>query len=185
MATVTEKTRYTPEDLLKITDRPMPELIDGELVEREPMGAEFDGIAAMILGLLWSYVTPRKLGRLHGSQGGYQIFPGDPGKVRIPDVSFTRIDRLPPGGPPKGHNRVPPDLVVEVISPNDQAEDVLAKIDDYQLAGIPLIWVVNPRNRTIRPYLLSGAGPALHVGDTLEGNEVLPGFSCPVAAVFE
>ena len=182
MASVRER-QYTPEDLLNITDRPMPELVDGKLVERK-MGEEADGIAATIIFLLNAFVRPRKLGKVGSSQCGFQIFPDKPRKVRIPDASFTRREKMK-DGPAKGHSKVVPDLVVEVISPNDQAADVLAKIDEYQSAGVPLIWVVNPESRTVRPYLLNGSAPVFRVGDTLTGGEVLPGFECPVAAIFE
>src|SRR4051812_9911311 len=117
MATITQ-TRYTPEDLLAIDDRPMPELVDGRLLERE-VGQKSDAIAATMLAILWVFVRENDLGLVNGSQGGYQIFPDDPGKVRIPDVSFTRRDRLSPSGPAEGHSRIAPDLVVEVTAPND------------------------------------------------------------------
>jgi len=176
--------RYTPEDLLKITDRPMPELVDGELVEREPMGQRADAVASRLIMRLGNYSEAHLPGVVNGAHGSFQIFPGDPGKVRIPDVSFTRKDRLPGGEPAEGHGRVAPDLVVEVISPNDLASDLFQKIDDYQSAGIPLIWVVNPETCTVRPITLNGEGPSLRLGDTLRGGEVLPGFECPVASLF-
>jgi len=184
MATVTRK-RYTPEDLLKITDRPMPELIDGELVEREPMGQEADEIGLNIGALLKAYSKGTLPGVVNGSEGSYQVFPDDPKKVRIPDVSFTRRDRIPGGKSAKGHGRVAPDLVVEVISPNDKAAKVFRKVRDFLDAGIPLIWVVNPGTRDVLVIRADGTGTFLKVGDTLDGGDVLPGFSCPVAALFE
>jgi Uma2 family endonuclease len=129
MATVT-KTQYAPEDLLEIDDRPMPELVDGELVERE-MGQRSDAIAFRIGRKVGNFVDEHGLGLCNGSQGSYQIFPDDPNKVRIPDFSFTRLDRLPTGTPAEGHARIAPDLVVEVVSPNDIAEYVQEKIDDF------------------------------------------------------
>jgi Uma2 family endonuclease len=178
-------TRSTPEDLLKITDRPMPELVDGELVEREPMGQKADVVASNIIHLLRCYSLASLPGIVTGAHGSVQAFPDDPNKVRIPDAAFTRRERLPEGLPFEGHGRVAPDLVVEIISPNDRAADLDAKIDDYQAAGVPLIWVVNPEIRTVRPYTLTGNVPPLHLGSTLTGGSVLPGFSCPVAAIFD
>jgi len=184
MATATP-TRHTPEDLLEIDDRPMPELIDGELVEREPMGQEADGIGCKVIALLMAYSGAMMPGLVNGAQGSFQIFPDDPNKVRIPDVSFTRRDRLPEGKPARGHGRVAPDLAVEVISPNDIASDVQRKIRDFLDAGIPLIWVVNPDTRDVQVIRADGTGALLKVGDTLDGGAILPGFSCPVAALFE
>src|SRR5262245_60565116 len=118
---------HTPEELLEISDRPMPELIDGQLVERPPMGLKADAAAARILRLVGNYVDDHQLGVVNGSQGSFQIFPDAPRKVRIPDVSFTRRERLPGGQVQEGHGTIAPDLVVEVISPNDLAVDVATK----------------------------------------------------------
>ena len=92
MATI--ESSVTPEDLLKIRDRPMPELVDGQLLEREPMGQEADGIAATIIMLIRTFAKQTKLGFVDGSQGGYRIFLMIPQKVRVPDVSFTRWERF-------------------------------------------------------------------------------------------
>lgn len=176
--------RYTPEDLLEITDRLMPELVDGELVEREPMGQRADEIGLNIGCFLKSYSVTKLPGVVNGAHGSIQVFPDDPSKVRIPDASFTRRDRMPGGVAFEGHSRVVPDLAVEVISPNDKLGEFEAKMEDYQSAAIPLIWVVNPELRTVRVYTPTGAGPLLHEGDILRGGDVLPGFECPVAAIF-
>ena len=183
MATVT-KTQYTPEDLLEIDDRPMPELVDGELVERD-MGQESDSIAALLIIFLGSFVLANKLGLVNGSQGSYQVFPDDPNKVRIPDVSFTRRERLPNARAAKGHGRIPPDLAIEVISPNDKAKDVNQKINDFLAAGIPLIWVVYPDSQTVTVFRRDGSAQKLKVGDFLDGETILPGFRLEVAALFE
>jgi Uma2 family endonuclease len=184
MATLTE-TQYTPEDLLEITDRPMPELIDGQLRERPLMGQKSDAIAARATLLIGSHVETHKLGLTHGAQGSYQIFPHDPRRVRIPDVSFTKQDRLPTQGPAEGHSRTVPDLVVEVISPNDIAADLEEKIEDFLSAGVPLIWVLNPETRTVQVYRGNGSGSRLRPGDALDGGDVLPGFRCEIATLFE
>ena len=182
MATIT---RYEPEDLLEITDRPMPELIDGQLVEREPMGQLSDAVAANVLRLVGNFVDGQQLGLVNGAQGSYQIFPDDPKKVRIPDVSFTRRERLPESGPAEGHGRIAPDLVVEVISPNDLAAEVFIKVEDFLGAGVPLIWVVNPPSRNVQVIRVNGEGSFLGVGDTLDGEDVLPGFQCLVEELFK
>jgi Uma2 family endonuclease len=182
MATVTEP-RITPEDLLTISDRPMPELVDGQLVERD-MSQGSDLIAARILGLLWDHVEAHQLGFVNGAQGSYQVFPFDPDRVRIPDVSFTRRERLSASGPSKGHGRVAPDLVVEVMSTNDSALTLDAKIEDYLEVGIPLIWVVNPETRTVRVLRSDRSSVNLRPKDTIDGGEVIPGFRCQVESFF-
>src|SRR5207253_2879695 len=99
-------------------------LIDGQLVEREPMGRKSDAVAFRIGRLIGNFVDEHRLGVMNGAQGSYQIFPDDPKKVRIPDVSFTHRERIPKEGVEEGHGKIAPDLVVEVISPNDLAVDL-------------------------------------------------------------
>ncbi|WP_435018940.1 Uma2 family endonuclease [Tundrisphaera sp. TA3] len=181
MATISPP-EITPEDLLAIRDRPMPELVEGELVER-PMGQKSDGIASLLLFYLMQHVVPNRLGWVNGAQGSYQIFPDDPKKVRIPDGSFTRLERLP-NGFSEGHGRVAPDLVFEIISPKDLAEDLEHKVMDYLSAGIPMVWVVYPRARVVRVIRGDGTGGHLRSGDVLSGEDILPGFTCPVASLF-
>jgi Uma2 family endonuclease len=183
MATATPA-RHTPEELLEISDRPMPELIEGQLVEREPMGQKADAVAANVLFAVYCLVKPQQLGVVNGAQGSFQIFPDDPEKVRIPDVSFTRRERLPEGQVAEGHARIAPDLVVELVSPNDLAVDLMAKIRDYLNAGVPLIWVANPETRDIFVFRSDRTGAILSGGDVLDGGDVLPGFRCPVADLF-
>lgn len=183
MAIVPEAT-CTPEDLLTITDRPMPELVGGQLVERPPMGQKADAFAARILIWIGRFVEQHALGLMNRAQGSYQIFPHDPKKVRIPDVSFIRADRLPPEGPMEGHCRIVPDLVVEVVSPNDIAEELDEKIEDFLQAGVPLVWVLNPHTRTVQIHRAGGHDSRLRHGDILDGEDVLPGFRCEVARLF-
>ena len=182
MATDTQ-VRYTPEDLLEITDRPMPELIDGELVERE-VGQKSDSIAASALAIIWMFVNEARLGLVNGAQGSYQIFPGEPTKVRIPDVSFTRWDRLPSREPAAGHGRVVPDLIVEVVSPNDTYSSVQAKVAEFLAVGVRLVWILVPETRSVEVHRGDHTGLTLLLGDILDGEDVLPGFRCEIASLF-
>lgn len=183
MATVTPS--VTPEDLLKIHDRPMPELVGGELLEREPMGMKAEIVASRLNRWIGNHVESHDLGFMLGSQGGYQCFPDDPRKVRVPDVSFVRKDRMPPGPPPDGHCRTVPELVVEVVSPNNQVGELNIKIEDFLNAGVPLVWVADPQARTIDVHRAGGSASRLRIGDSLDGENVLPGFRCEVAKLFE
>ncbi len=184
MATATKK-RYTPEDLLRITDRPMPELVNGRLVEREPMGQEADAVCLTIGHILMKYAQNTLPGLVNTSSCGYQIFPDDPNKVRIPDASFTRRERLSSPHGARGHSKVVPELIVEVISPRDKAEELYLKLWDYHRAGVPWVWVVNPRGKTVQTIHADGNGTLLGPEDMLDGGDILPGFSCRVAALFE
>lgn len=149
VAVATEnKTRYTPEDLLAMPEAKNYELVDGRLVERN-MGAESSWIGGRLHSRLDLFCDEHGLGWVWPADNGYQCFPHAPQLVRRPDVSFIRAGRLPGGQLPKGHVRIPPDLVVEVVSPNDLVYEVEEKVDDYQKAGVPLIWVIHPENRTV------------------------------------
>ena len=173
----------TPEDLLRLEERSMPEIVNGRLVPRG-CGWYADGIATKVVGLIGKHVVPNKLGVMNGARGSYQIFPGDANRVRVPSVSFTRRERLSPDGLFQGHARIAPDLVVLVIFPGDPAAETFARIDDYQSAGVPLVWVVDPGTESVHVYRLDGSVARLREGDMLTGGEVLPGFEFPVARVF-
>jgi Uma2 family endonuclease len=85
---------------------------------------------------------------------------------------------------PEGWARIAPDLVVEVISPNDLAYEVDEKVEEYGRVDVPLTWVVNPHTRTVVVHRADGSISRLREGDELSGESVIPGFRCPVSAIF-
>ena len=121
---------------------------------------------------------------MYSSDGGFVLFP-DRETVRVPDVAFVRADRMPQGEARRHFPRLAPDLVVEVLSPTDRASDVLAKVAMYLDAGVPLIWLIDPDERTVTVLAANTAPVTLHTGDTLDGGEVLPDFQIAVADIFE
>lgn len=159
------------------------ELIDGELVEMTPSADESSSIAATIIGFLAPHVRAHHLGRVYAPDGGFVLFPDRP-TVRVPDVAFVRADRAPQGAARKHFPRLAPDLVVEVLSPSDRTSDVVAKLEMYQEAGVPLIWLVDPDNQTVTVIAAGKSTVVLRQGDTLDGGDILPGFSVPVAELF-
>jgi Uma2 family endonuclease len=182
MATATRRL-YTPEDLER-TEGPRPDLVDGKLVWRDLMGQEADLVIGVIIELLRVFSRATLPGFVNGPEGGYQVFP-ERNRVRFPDVSFTRLDRVPGGRPAKGHSRIVPDLVVEVVSPNDRVNKLQAKLRDFRAVGVPMIWVVYPEFREVEILRPDGSSRRLGASDILDGGDALPGFSCPVAALFE
>jgi Uma2 family endonuclease len=174
---------HTPEELLRMPDGNRYDLIDGNLVERG-MGAEAGLVAAKIIHLLLQFVDANDLGFVYTSDGGYQIFPGRPKRVRFPDCSFVAHGRLPDDRTPAGHIRIPPDLMVEVVSPNDAAYEVEEKIEEYLEAGVKLLWVVYPNTQRVWVVRLNGVPSRLGVNDELTGDDVIPGFTCRVAQLF-
>ena len=90
---------------------------------------------------------------------------------------------MPQGQARKSFPRLAPDLVVEVLSPSDRTSDVVAKLEMYQEAGVPLIWLVDPDAMTVT-VIASGSTRVLQLNDTLDGDDVLPRFTVPVAEIF-
>lgn len=159
------------------------ELVNGELVEMSPSAEEPSAISAAITGLLWHFVRTHRLGRVYTAEGGFVLFP-DRATVRAPDIAFVRADRVPHGEARKHFARLAPDLVVEVLSPTDRTSEVVAKIEMYQEAGVPLIWLVDPAEATITVIAAGQPTTILKSADTLDGGDVLPGFPMPVADIF-
>ncbi len=179
--------RVTAEELLAMPDDKRFELVNGELVEHN-MSWESERIGTNLIVLLGSFVRKQNSGEVNGSSAGYQcfeeIFPDDPDRVRKPDVSFISANRLPRPPISRGNCTIVPDLAVEVISPNDLSEDVEEKVDEYLRAGVRLVWVVHPQAKTIRIHRANGSVQVLRLADELSGEEVIPGFRCPVSEVF-
>ena len=181
VATAT-KTRYTPEDLLAMPDGKGYELVNGELVGHE-MGMESNWVATRLASRIDRVCEARRAGWVLTAEAGYQCFPHDPGRVRKPDVSFIRQGRLPGGVLPKGWARIHPDLAVEVVSPNDLADELDEKLDDYEKAGVPLIWVIYLGSRTVMVYRADGTVGRLREEEELSGEDVIPGFRCRVREI--
>ena len=77
-----------------------------------------------------------------------------------------------------------PDVCVEVISPTDIYDEVEAKVEGYLRDGVRLVWVFNPRRKTVKVHTPSGI-ISLTITDTLDGGNVLPGFKLPLADIFQ
>jgi Uma2 family endonuclease len=174
---------YTPEDLLTIEGGRSYELVGGRLVEKN-LGLEASAVVVNLLTLLRTHVKAHRLGHVLEGESGYQIFSEEPNRVRKPDGSFIAHGRLPDERLPRGHCRIPPDLVVEVVSPNDLAEEVNQKATEYLGADVRLLWVVYPGTKTVHVFRRGGGAAWLTAADELSGEDVVAGFSCRVAEVF-
>ena len=177
-------TLYTPADLLTLPDYGRFELLDGHLVERK-MGAQSSYAATNMLILIGYFVRSNNLGLVFQADCGYQIFAEDPGRVRFADVSFIRCGRLPEDRPPLGHCRLAPELVIEAVSPHDTASELEAKIAQWLSAGVQLVWVLYPETHRIHVHRPDGTVTTLPSGAQLSGEDIVPGFQCQVAEVFQ
>jgi Uma2 family endonuclease len=169
----------TADELLRlaVADK-RTELVRGQLVVRELAGYRHGDVAARILGALFAFVNSRALGRVFTAETGFPL-RRKPDTVRAADVSFVRQDRLPHPAP-RGFAELAPDLVVEVLSPDDRPGEVLSKVGDWLEAGARLVWVIDPERRDARVYRADGSQLHLSEGDQLDGESVVPGFQCAV-----
>jgi Uma2 family endonuclease len=159
------------------------ELIRGELTVMTPAGSEHGKIAGSVAILLGAHVRAKQLGEVLVAEPGFLI-ARNPDTVRAPDVAFISKEHVPASGLPKGYAPFAPDIAVEVLSPSDAQVDVEEKVDQWLKAGAALVWVVNPRGRTVTVHR-SGRDPrVLRENDVLGGEEVCPGFSVRVADLF-
>lgn len=171
---------YTPEEFLLLADARRYELVDGCLLERA-MSRTSSQIAAIITAMLVAATQARRLGEVYTADLGIQIFPNRR-DVRFADVSFIRSDRAPVEE--QGYLQVAPDLVVEVVSPGNTADEVVEKALLWLSAGVRLVWVVYPHARQVHVYRASGHHAILTAGDQLDGEDVVPGFATPVGEIF-
>lgn len=165
-------------------DQPRFEWVKGQLKEKPSIGARANRIATVLAGLLDAHARANRLGLVFAEGCGYQAFPTEPKRVRFPDVSFVARGRLPNNEPPDGHVRIPPDLEVELVSPHELAEETEGRVADYLAAGVKLLWIIYPRTRSI--WILHRDGTAARLGETheLSGEDVIPGFTCPIRTLF-
>ncbi|MCY3920122.1 MAG: Uma2 family endonuclease [Chloroflexi bacterium] len=182
--TTTETTLLTADELLRLSARGVRgELIRGVLYETMPAGELHGKIVMRLGGALFGFVEPRGLGTLVASDSGVWL-ARDPDTVREPDIAFTSVQRLPLDAWNTGYSEVVPDLVVEVVSPSDSPRELHDKARMWLSHGVRLVWVVHPATRTVDAHSAGGAIVTLAENEALDGGDVLPGFSCPVKAVF-
>ncbi len=179
-------TKFTPDDLLRLPDQGKGfELVDGELKE---LNVSFLSTytAGRVFKELALHVDPRKLGWVSPEGTSFRCFPDEPDRVRRADTAFHSLGRLTPAqAMTEGHCTVVPDLVVEVVSPNDLAYEVDEKRADWLSAGAKLVWVLYPVQQTIYAYRADGTVALFNRTDTLTAEPVLPEFRVPVAELFQ
>ena len=180
----TLKKSFTAEELERLAsnDRRM-ELVKGKVYEMAPAGGRHGGAAMNAGTFLNVHVRLHGLGRVFAAETGF-IVRRDPDTVRAPDSAFVSEGRLGMEEIPDGFVEVIPDLVVEVVSPGDSRREVLEKVQDWLQAGVRLVWVLYPATRTAVVYRSLSDVSNLAEGDSLDGEDVVPGFSCDLREVF-
>ncbi len=183
MTTVAPKL-LTADDLLRLYSEGVHgELIRGVLHETMPPGERHGVIMAELTALLVMFVKQHLLGRVTAGDAGVWI-EQNPDTVRGPDIAFFSTERIAAGPPRPGYSFAIPDLVIEIVSPNDKSHEVYDKARMWLSHGVRLVWVVNPETRTVDVHHSQRAVEVIDESAELDGADVLPGFTCPLLDVF-
>jgi Uma2 family endonuclease len=177
-----ESRLITGQELLAMGDIGPCELIDGRIVTMTPTGAEHARLEFSLGRQLGNFVAEHELGWVLGGEVGIYTHHS-PDRIRGADIAFISKERVP-DGPPEGFLECAPDLVVEIISPNDRWQDVRRKIKEYFEIGVQQIWIVEPENGSVLVYRSLTEIHTLMESDTLIGEGPLEGFSLPVLSIF-
>jgi Uma2 family endonuclease len=172
----------TIEELADVVGDAPGELIDGRFVPMPPTGWPHARAEVKVSSRLEQFVEASGLGTVLGGEAGIIIRRG-PDTVRGADVAYISRERLAQASP-DGYLDVAPELIVEIVSPNDRWTDLTAKLEDYFSIGVALVWIVDPRRRRISCYRSPTALALLGPGDTLTAEPMLPGFSLAVSDLF-
>ena len=182
MAT-TKPELLTTDDLLRLYSKGVKgELILGVLCKTMPAGGRHGEIAAMLIGILLDFVRPQRLGRVAGTDAGVLLAPS---LVREPDIAYFSDAKLSLDTVVTGYYEVPPDLVVEIASPGTTDVESFDKARMWVSYGVPLVWEVDPDTRTVNVHQPGEEIVTLTEDDTIDGVDILPGFTCPVRDIFD
>jgi Uma2 family endonuclease len=177
-----EDSLMTGEELFHRPDLNPCELVNGRVVPTMPTGDEHGDVEFELGMRLRAYGKESKRGRALGGEVGIYI-RRDPDTVRAADIVFISKERdLQPRR--KGYFEIAPELVVEILSPDDRMSRVGEKLRDYFSAGVLVVWLVDPGLRRVLVYRSMVNVTALDSSQTLSDEDILPGFGVPVSDLF-
>ena len=161
------------------------ELWKGQLIQMSPTGDLHGRVTKRLDRVLDRYIEKHELGETWPAEAGFDLTrPGEQRQtVLAADITFVRAERVPP--PAEGFAPVVPDLVVETVSSSQSRPEMDGKARQWLERGVPLVWVVWPARQQIDEWRQGEDAPrALRPGATLDGYDIVPGFSVPVADLF-
>ena len=173
-----ENVSMTLEEFLE-SDLERFEYIKGELIPMPPTSIEHGNISSNVQWYLQSHVRTNQLGRVYTSDTGFRV--GE--RILMPDVAFISTSKFPDDQ--RSIFSIPPELAIEVISPTDSLTKVVEKALAYLEAGTLLVWIIEPTGKTVTVFRSETDITTLTRKDTFTGEDVVEGFSCPVAQLFE
>jgi Uma2 family endonuclease len=171
------------DELLRMGNIGRCELIHGELIMMSPAGAEHGVMAARFSRFLGAFVDDRDLGVVFGAETGFKV-DVDPDTVRAPDASFVRKSRIG-ARITKKFFQGPPDIAVEVVSPDDTRREVDDKANMWLARGTVTVWVADPDTMTITVLRVGEKPQVFGRGKTIKNEPLLPGFELSVDSVFK
>ena len=184
MTIAADKPTITADEFEQMSGTKGFELTDGVLVEKN-MSYLSGVVEAAVLHRLREHCIRTGAGWVAGSEGGFRCFPAFPNRAWKPDASFVSARRMGAAQiPSRGYPTLAPDLVVEVVSHNDLFQEVVDKVQQWLGAGVSRVWVIDPATRTVEVRRPDGSNTVLDEADELDGEDVLPGFTCTVADLF-
>jgi len=163
-------------------DGSQQELLNGVIVTMPPPSFYHGRCCNRIGKKLGNYADDHSLGFVTNNDSGV-ILSRNPDTVRGPDVAYWSTTTLPEP-PREGYPTVVPDLAVEVLSPSDVFTAVQRKVQQYLRAGVRLVWILVPEDRSVTVFRTGREPLLLANGDTIDGEDVLPGFTSLVAELF-
>ncbi len=175
----------TAEEFFELPDPPdrRVELVRG-LIREKPLLVVIAGLVkANVLTSLSEFLKLHELGLVLPGLGC--VLGRDPDTVRVVETCFLARDCMPEGEPSEWFWEGPPTLDVEIVSPDDLANDFYERVQDYLAAGTQQVWVLWPRNRSMTVYDAVSGVRELGPDSTLDGGSLLPGFSVRVGELFE
>ncbi len=184
-ALVATTIRMTLDEWLARPDtEPASEFVCGEAFQKPMPNLAHHILAGFVGHLVWTHARRLNLG-LAGPELRCVFGPTSGERGHVPDVAFVSRERLPRGDarsvPPF---RAAPDLAIEILSPDQEMGRFTEKIQFYLRHGVRLVWVVDPRAETVTVHRPDADPFTLGAGDVLDGGDVLPGFTLPVAGIF-
>lgn len=175
----------TADDLLRLhAEGARGELIRGEFHELMSAGREHGQLVMKLGWLVQNFTIPRRLERVYGSDSGV-LLERDPDTVREPDIGFISAERDRDDVRVTGYDEQVPDLAVEIASPSDSRSELRDKALMWKRYGARIVWAVYPDTRTVDVYGEERSVVTLGENDTLDGGEVLLGFSCEISEIFD
>lgn len=174
----------TADELLRMPDDGFRyELVKGELRRMSPAGDEHGDITMQLAASLLQHCKQNGLGKVYSADTGFRLESG-PDTVRAPDIAFVRMERIKAARRIVGYRVGAPDLAVEVISPGNTKREMTEKVSAYFAAGARMVWLVNPKLKSVDVYRSLNDVTVFTENDILDGGDVVPGFQIAVAEIF-